>query len=113
LYIFNTLILPISPKYRKATVTLERVTVEEVKKMIQDFAFTSAVGHQGTAELLSNLLGVPIPANRIAVHLEKGDVGIHFALRTRLPEGKVLSKEELEKLEYEFIISRVVDAVPY
>ena len=48
------------------------------------------------------LLGIEIEANRIPIKLSEGDVLIVFQLLERLPEGKVLSEEELKKLKYKF-----------
>jgi hypothetical protein len=50
--------------------------------------FTSVVGHQDTANVLTTLLGVEVPMNRVSVRLEAGDV-LYVAQVTggRLPEG--------------------------
>lgn len=50
--------------------------------------FISAVGHEQTAQLFSNLLGVRIETNRVSIHLHRGDkllVGQYTG--PRLPEG--------------------------
>jgi hypothetical protein len=82
--------------------------LDEARKLLNDGGFVSAVGHPGTAQLLTELLGVQVPVNRVAVQLKSGDIGIHFVLRERLPEGKVLSKEELAKFNYYFVASYVL-----
>jgi len=64
----------------------------------------SAVGHESTAKLLSQLLGIEIPVNRIEIKIEYGDKLIVFQLLQRLPEGKVLSEEELRQLQFRFLI---------
>jgi len=110
LYIFNSLIIPISQQYNTATVTFRRVTVEEAKKLLETEAFISAVGHESTANLLSRLLDRPIAMNRITVAMSVGDQALHFVLKTRLPEGRVLSEEELRNFEFELIHSKVVSA---
>ncbi len=46
--------------------------------------------------------------NRIAVLLDKGDTALIFVLAQRLPEGKVLTYEEISKLQYSFVIARVL-----
>lgn len=71
-------------------------------KTILSRGFISAVGHKGTADMLSSLLEMEIPTNRISIKMEIGDVAVVFKLKERLPEGVVLSKEELEKLSFEF-----------
>lgn len=55
---------------------------------IKDAEAVSAVGHPDTAAVISDLLGKEVPANRISISLEKGDV-LYVAqlLGGRLPEG--------------------------
>lgn len=62
----------------------------------------SAIGHESTAEILSELLGVKVPVNRQNYQQKVGESAIVFKLKTRAPEGVVLSKEEIEKIGYEF-----------
>lgn len=98
LFILNSPILPDFGEYE-----FKKISVEEAKNLASStYNFTSAVGHQGTAELLSTLLGVEIKFNRIKITMAPGDRAIVFKLNTRLPEGRVLSKEELAELDYEF-----------
>lgn len=107
IYVFNTLVVPINfEKYGKVSVVLERISVEEAKSLLKG-EFVSAIGHQATSEVLSELLGIEVPVNRIAVFMEIGDVGVHFFLRERLPEGKVLSREELVGLDFWLVKSEV------
>jgi hypothetical protein len=73
------------------------------------YHFVSAIGHEGTANLLSRLTDVSIPVNRVPIKMTVGDMAIVFRLLTRLPEGKVLSEEELKQLPYEFGMLRKVD----
>ena len=68
------------------------------KRQLLERGFISAIGHQGTAELLSELLGMNIPVNRIAIRLDHGDRAIVIQLLERLPEGKILSREEIIQL---------------
>ena len=55
---------------------------------IKEAEIISAVGHPDTAAVISDLLGKDVPANRISISLEKGDV-LYVAqlLGGRLPEG--------------------------
>jgi hypothetical protein len=59
---------------------------------------------------MSELLGINIPHNRITVKLRPGDIAVHFVLRERLPEGKVLSYEELRQLPFDLAVSEVLEA---
>jgi len=68
----------------------------------------SAVGHEGTAMLLSQILGRPIDVCRRTLKLKEGDcVYLFQLLGARPPEGKVYSKEELEALPYCFLRVRI------
>lgn len=80
-----------------STVRFEEVSLEEVKQIISE-GFISAIGHQGTAQTLSELLGVQVPVNRAQVSLTKGQVAIVFQLMLRLAEGQILSSEEVKQL---------------
>jgi hypothetical protein len=72
----------------------------------------SAIGHQATAEILSRLLNHPIPVNRIQIHMKRKDIAIVFKLKQRIEEGKVLSRDEIEKIGYEFgILTHYGEAV--
>jgi len=107
IYVLNTLILPVDFEAKKQyEVYLEKIDIEKAKEVLSE-GFISAVGHEATAKLLSKLLGISIPYNRIAIKMREGDIGIHFFLKTRLPEGKILSEEELRELEYDLILSKV------
>jgi len=107
-YLFNSLIVPIDfSALNVANVAFRRTTIDEVRRLLSN-GFTSAIGHAGTAQLLTELLGVEVPVNRIAVRMRSGDIGVHFVLAERLPEGKVLSKEELARLDYYFATSYVL-----
>jgi hypothetical protein len=81
--------------------TVREMTLQEVRHFLKA-GFISAIGHTSTSEVLSSLLGMSVEANRIQVKLEPSDVAVVFQLQTRLAEGQVLSKEELEKLSFKF-----------
>lgn len=93
-YILNSPILTDFGEYRYS-----KISVEEAKTLLNG-GFISAVGHQATAEVLSSLLGIQIPAQRIMVKMGVGDKALIFAMAQRLPEGKVLSRDEIEEIGY-------------
>lgn len=76
------------------------LAVEEARRRIAG-GFASAIGHEGSAAFLSRLLGIEVPMNRIAVTMAAGDCALVLRVRTRLPEGKVLSEEEFAAIPYE------------
>jgi len=107
-YVLNTLVVPVNfDEYREVVVVMRRVSVEEAREVLKG-GFVSAVGHEATAKLLSQLLGVEVPYSRATVYMKPGDKAIHFFLKTRLPEGKVLTLEELKRLDYWLVLSQVV-----
>jgi hypothetical protein len=64
--------------------------------------YESAIGHESTAEILTQLLGVHVVVNRQNYAQKVGDEGLVFKLKVRAPEGVILSREEIEALGYEF-----------
>jgi len=87
----------------------KKSSLEEVKELLKENDFVSAIGHQSTAEVLSELTGIDIPMNRIQFTQEPGQIAIVFRLLGRIPEGKILSKEEIEKIGYEFCtLTRII-----
>jgi len=108
LYILNTLIVPVDFGIKQEyVVSIQKIDLETARRIVREMEFTSAVGHEATAKVLTELLGVEIPYNRITVKMKEGDAGLHFVLRTRLPEGKVLSEEELRELDFDLVLSKV------
>ena len=64
----------------------------------------SAIGHEGAAQLLSRLLQIKIQTSRIQVHFSPGDKAVVLRLKQRLPEGRVLSKDELKNMAWELAL---------
>jgi len=78
-----------------------KITIEDVLNILRK-GFISAIGHEATAQVMSRVVGIPIPTARIAITMGVGDIAVVFRLLERLPEGKVLSEKELEALKWEF-----------
>ena len=89
------------------TLRVEEVSVEDVKKLLSS-GFKSSVGHASTAQIMSQLLGVEVPCERTAIQLGTGDTLVVFQLLTRLPEGRVLSAEEIKSLPAKWLLVEVV-----
>jgi hypothetical protein len=108
LALLNTSILTAFGTYR-----YESLSLDQARALIRDHSanekpIQSAIGHQPTAELLGALLGFPIPKNRIEFHQAIDDIGLVFKLKRRPPEGKVLDREEIEEIGYEFgLLTRI------
>ena len=63
--------------------------------------FVSAIGHPGAAQFLSRLLDLEVPVNRIHVQMKTGDAALVLRLKERLPEGAVLTDEQMRALPFE------------
>jgi len=87
------------------TIRVRPISLEDVRGVLKSTSFTSAVGHESTASLLSTLLGLPVEACRVQITLSPGDRAIIFQLLVRLPEGAVLTREEIQALYAEGRIS--------
>jgi hypothetical protein len=66
----------------------------------------SAIGHNSTAQILTELLGIDVSVNRIQFEQQPGQIALVFKLNGRPPEGKILSQEEIEAIGYKFQILR-------
>ena len=98
IHLLNTCIIPVQAG--NCNVQIFQLTLEEAARMAADGAVVSHIGHQGTADLLEQLLGIPVPMSR-----EPWDgtgIGLVFQLQQRLPEGAILTREEVEALPFIF-----------
>ena len=104
LYVLNSPIIPIKNETECTAIVTRTKDLNFIKSELRHYLFNigyeliSAIGHESTAILLSQLLELEIKTNRIAIELAEDDIAIAFTLEFRLPEGKVLSKEELENI---------------
>ncbi len=98
IYVLSAQIVPI-PTGGAATVELRPISTAEAKTILVD-GFVSAVGHAGTAEAMTAVLGMEIPKQRLEVFLEPGDEAIQFVLRRRQPEGVVLDRATVETIGF-------------
>ncbi|TFI51027.1 DUF1874 domain-containing protein [Mastigocladus laminosus UU774] len=62
----------------------------------------SAIGIAQTCDLLTELLGFDVPVNRQQYSQQPGEIALVFRLNARIPEGKVLTREELDEIGYSF-----------
>jgi hypothetical protein len=93
-YVLNSPVLTSFGRY-----VYRPITVDEARMLLAE-GFISAIGHEATANFISQILGVSIPVNRIAITMKPGDKALVFQLLQRLPEGRVLSFEELQAVPY-------------
>jgi len=111
LYILNAFspnMLPPLNEGECVTVTFTKINLEQARNLVQNYNFfESAIGHEGTAQVLTEQLGVPVPMNRIPIVLSLGDVALVALPATRLPEGAVLSREQLLQYPVHYYLVRL------
>lgn len=78
------------------------ISLEEARQLVRQAPLDSAVGHESTAELLTTLLGVQVPVNRQLFAQAIGQRALVCKLNGRPPEGKVLSREDLDRIGFSF-----------
>ncbi len=103
LYLLNSPILTSHGlyEYRKISIDKAKALVKETIARNGSTSLVSAIGHESTARVLSLLIDHEVPANRIAIKMEVNDQAIVFRPKQRLPEGKILTEEELRAISFE------------
>ncbi len=80
-----------------------QITTDEAKEIIRNAAqVISAIGHAATAEIMTELLDYTVETNRIEFFQTTEDAALIFRLKKRIGEGRVLNREEIENIGYEF-----------
>jgi hypothetical protein len=84
-------------------VFFQKLTVKEARDYFnhaqsRKYNIVSAIGHEGTARLLSQILGHEVPFDRKQISLSRFDCGLIITLSFRPEEGKIYSYEELMEL---------------
>ncbi|WP_353893996.1 YddF family protein [Proteinivorax hydrogeniformans] len=80
--------------------SIEDIGFKEAKQLVSKHGFESAIGHQATADILSELLQQDVQMNRIQFKQEVGQFAVVLKLNKRPPEGIILNKEEMEKIGF-------------
>jgi len=88
------------------TLSVVEASAEDVKNILTR-GFTSAVGHEATAQIISVQLGIQVPTNRISIKLVSGDTLIVYQLLARLPEGKILGVDEMRQVPSKWYVVTV------
>ncbi len=94
--ILNTAIATADGAYELRTISLD-----EAKHLVAVAdGLDSAVGHEATAQILADLLGVAVPVNRQQFSQAAGQSALVFKLNGRAPEGVVLGRGQVEAIGY-------------
>jgi hypothetical protein len=96
--ILNTSILTADGKY-----ALHTIDLDDARELVRgDGGYESAVGHESTAQILTTLLGVDVPVNRIVFEQTPDQAALVFKLNGRPPEGAILTAEQIQEIGYSF-----------
>jgi len=80
-----------------SAVFIREVQHQDVLLFNRNFGLQSAIGHADTAAVVSGLLGLDLPANRVNVQLGKKDRCVVAQLMGgRLPEGSTTLPENMQ-----------------
>jgi len=84
-------------------VAIFKLDIDSAKQLVNEAyrngrPIISIVGHQSTANLLSQMLGIEVPVNRVDYKLSEYDLLLVFTIPVRLPEGRVLTDEEIRQI---------------
>lgn len=85
----------------------ELITIQDVKELLAQAdsngtEVLSAIGHNGTAELLTLLLERDVSVNRIHSKQHLDDIGVVFKLNGRPKEGRILTIDEAYNIGFQF-----------
>lgn len=104
IYLSNAFSLTMIPQ-GGGVVEVKDLETKKVSRILAD-EFTSAIGHQDTANVVSSLLGIKIPVNRINVSLTSKDTLIVAQyIGPRLAEGTTVLPDGA-RVEFKHILIR-------
>ena len=102
LILFNASILTSYGTYH-----FELLTFNEARNIVHKYKkenkeIISAVGHQATAEIMSEILEFPVEKKRLNFSQEIDEAALIFKLKRRAEEGVILTRAEIKEIGYEF-----------
>ncbi len=83
-------------------IRFSRVNIEEfcseINEAIRGNSLINAIGHKATVSLVNSLCGTNLTENRISITINSAEEVLIVTVSERLPEGKILSEEEIKAL---------------
>jgi hypothetical protein len=106
--LLNTTIATVDGIFEVRTISLE-----QAQQLAKDNAdnLLSAIGHDSTSQIMTELLGVNVTVNRIQFAQELGQIALVFKLKGRAPEGVILDTAGIEAIGYEFKTMTLISGV--
>jgi uncharacterized protein ORF117 len=104
--LLNTSIITTTGTYKMVDLTLAQA--KDLAQANKD-NLLSAIGHSATADVLTKLLGVDVPANRIVFSQDVGQQAIVLKMRGRLPDDvKDLTVDDMQQIGFDlFLLTRL------
>jgi hypothetical protein len=99
LFLFNTTIMTGEGVYVTKKITEEQAKTLFIKTPRNQVI--SAIGHQSTADAFSLILSDVVEVNRIPAKMQEGDSAIALKVLGRVPEGVILTFDELNSIGFE------------
>jgi hypothetical protein len=98
--LLNALVIPKTPM---VLITMP-TNIENVREIVEKAEnIESYIGHEATAQLLTQLLGVTVPANRSEYAPQVGDIAIVVRLKKRLQMPQDIKDVKAEDLEFHVV----------
>lgn len=100
IWLLNAPIITADGLFRSTTISRQHAA-----DLVQQHGFRSAIGHAPTAAIVSDLLAIACPMNRVEFSQQAGQHALVFKLHSRLEEGRVLkNRDEIEQIGYSFLL---------
>ena len=110
LYIGNAFSLNMLNVNGVTTLKVKELSNDEAISLLSNNEFNSVIGHASTAEYVTLLTGIQVSANRVSVTLKPEDKLLVIQLLGRLPEGVILTTEEVAKVPSKWYLVTVSDS---
>jgi len=111
--LLNTPICTVPGRYEVRPISAEEAYQQVLSYCtdgMTDPPYLSAIGHQASADALSEILLTKVDVNRIAFEQQPGQEAIVLKLRNRIPEGQILDWEALKKIGFDlWLMTRLRD----
>lgn len=79
------------------------ITPETARQLCAEYPLQSYIGHVSTAQIMSELLEIPVEQSRDQLSQVVGQFAIVFKLDGRAQEGVILTRGEIEKIGYQLL----------
>lgn len=92
-----------------AEIKVNEISKQETLQIIKDRGFVSYIGHQSTADIISNILQQPVIFNRqtVCISQDSDCIIAQVNLGKRLTEGQILSANEISESSVKFLYLEV------